>query len=120
MTGLVLAVFLGTMVGLIVPAANETEVTPTAGALSNVLVGQVGVTPPAGQRLIHGLESIPGAAIYPLYEVQVLRAPRGKVPSPKVYYSNLVAVSCASMRAIGALGQCAPGARVTIRFLPIK
>ncbi len=27
----------------------------------------------------------------------------------KAYYSNTVAVSCASMRAIGALGQCAPG-----------
>jgi uncharacterized membrane protein len=26
-----------------------------------------------------------------------------------VYYSNVVAVSCADMRAIGALGQCAPG-----------
>ena len=36
-TGLVLAVFLGTMVGLIVPAVNATEVTPTAGALSNIL-----------------------------------------------------------------------------------
>jgi hypothetical protein len=36
---------------------------------------------------------------------------RGQVSNPKVYYSNLVAVSCASMRAIGALGQCAPGVR---------
>ena len=138
-TGLVLAVFLGTMVGLIVPAANETEVTPTAGALSNVLVGQVGVAPVAGQKLIHGLESISGTAVYPLYELPApvgqpagskgqagpngrpSRGPgrnapagsqgssRGNVTNPKLYYSNLVAVSCASMRAIGGLGHCAPG-----------
>jgi hypothetical protein len=132
-TGLTLAVFLGTMVGLIVPAANETEVTPTAGALSNVLVGQVGVAPDAGQQLIHGLESIPGTAVYPLYELQapggtstssgnsqngkpgstpsggVRVGPRGNVPNPKFYYGSMVAVSCASMRAIGALGECARG-----------
>jgi ABC-type antimicrobial peptide transport system permease subunit len=138
-SGLTLAVFLGTMVGLIVPAVNTTEATPTAGALSNVLVGQVGTSAAAGEQLIKGLGAIPGAAVYPLYELQVpggtaraagppqpngrpgsapgKNAPpvpvgsRGQVSNPKVYYSNLVAVSCASMRAIGALGQCAPGVR---------
>ena len=68
-TGLVLAVFLGTMVGLIVPAVNATEVTPTAGALSNILVGQVGVPTAAGQKLIRGISAIPGAVVYPLYEL---------------------------------------------------
>ncbi len=29
--------------------------------------------------------------------------------SPKAYYSGTVVVSCASIRAIGALGECAPG-----------
>jgi len=99
-TGLVLAVFLGTMVGLIVPAVNETEATPTAGALSNVLVGQVGLPAAAGQRLINGISAIPGAAVYPLYDLQ---------PPPNLTYS--VAVSCADMHAIGALGRCAPGTR---------
>ncbi len=42
-SGLVLAVFLGTMVGALVPAVNATESTPTAGALSNILIGQVGL-----------------------------------------------------------------------------
>ncbi|HEY1819053.1 MAG TPA: FtsX-like permease family protein [Trebonia sp.] len=129
-TGLVLAVFLGTMVGLMVPAANETEVTPSAGSLSNVLVGQVGVAPAAGQQLIHGLESVPGAAVYPLYELlrlpggtpaaggggsvpvgkgQPASGPSGNVGNPKVFYGSLIAVSCASMHALGGLGQCAPG-----------
>jgi len=139
-TGLVLAVFLGTMVGLIVPAVNETEVTPTAGALSNVLVGQVGLSAAAGQKLITGISAIHGTAVYPLYKLPSPAGagsgpggtpkaggngppgggPGGGTPSsppgnggnvtnPKVYYSSLVAVSCASLRGIGALGQCAPG-----------
>ena len=130
-TGLVLAVFLGTMAGVIVPAVNEIQVTPSAGALSNVLVGQVALPAAAGQKLISGISAIPGAAVYPLYELPAPggqpagpssvgkgqrgapAGPRGKgggnVTNPKAYYSGLVAVSCASMRAIGALGQCAPG-----------
>jgi hypothetical protein len=136
-TGLVLAVFLGTMVGLIVPAVNATEATPTAGALSNVLVGQVGLPAAAGQKLISGISAIPGAAVYPLYEAPPPAAASGsgghaRKPGPnhqrgaptgsaspgpqgssaaKVYYSNVVAVSCADMRAIGALGHCAPGVK---------
>jgi hypothetical protein len=101
-TGLTLAVFLGTMVGLIVPALNETEVTPTAGALSNILVGQVGLPVAAGQKLINGINHIPGAVVYPLYDLQ----PPGEGLGP-----TLVAVSCTDMHAIGGLGQCAPGLR---------
>jgi hypothetical protein len=135
-TGLVLAVFLGTMVGLIVPAANATEVAPTAGALSNVLVGQVGLTATAGQQLISGINAIPGAAVYPLYRLpspggasgsggagqsgsadepggapsgKASPGPGGKVVNPKEYEGTLVAVSCASMRSLGGLGRCAPG-----------
>ncbi|HEY7279576.1 MAG TPA: FtsX-like permease family protein [Trebonia sp.] len=98
-TGLTLAVFLGTMVGLIVPAVNATEQTPTAGALSDILIGQVGLPTAAGQRLISGISAIPGADVYPLYDLSSGGEPR------------MVAVSCADMRAIGGLGQCAPGRR---------
>jgi hypothetical protein len=101
-TGLTLAVFLGTMVGLIVPALNTTEQTPTAGALSNIMVSQVGLTTAAGQHLIGRIGAIPGAAAYPLYDLQ----PPGEGLGP-----TLVAVSCADMRAIAGLGQCAPGVR---------
>jgi len=98
-TGLTLAVFLGTMVGLIVPAVNATEQTPTAGALSDILIGQVGLPTAVGQRLISGIGAIPGADVYPLYDLSSGGEPR------------MVAVSCADMRAIGGLGQCAPGTR---------
>jgi hypothetical protein len=102
-TGLTLAVFLGTMVGLIVPALNATEQTPTAGALSNILVGQVVGTPAAaGQQLISGISAIPGATVYPLYDLQ----PPGEGLGP-----TLIAVSCADMRAIAGLGRCAPRLR---------
>ena len=130
-SGLVLAVFLGTMAGALVPAVNATESTPTAGALSNILIGQVGLSAAAGQKLIGGIDAIPGATVYPLYEspqpnddnrggaAPARSSPggggdKGKPPqsgatNPKFYYSNAIVVSCASMRAIGVLGECAPG-----------
>ena len=151
-TGLVLAVFLGTMIGTLVPAIDAIQQTPGAGALSNVLVGQVGQAPAAGQQLISGISAIPGAVVYPLYELPgpsgqesvisppggpgggpgaagggaaasgggkgssggsgagQVQAPGGQgTPSSKAYFSNNVAISCADLRAIGALGQCAAG-----------
>ena len=140
-TGLVLAVFLGTMVGTLTPAVNAMQATPTSGALSDILVGQVNVSPAAGQRLMHGLEAIPGTRVYPLYRAEqpAQGAPGGsaapggsdaaagqKAGQPAArpqqqhvtaqsglkgaqYLSGQVAVSCASMRAIAALGECAPG-----------
>jgi hypothetical protein len=66
-TGLVLAVFLGTMVGAIVPAVNATEASPANAALSNVLVDLVGLDSHAGAKLLSGLHGIAGATAYPLY-----------------------------------------------------
>jgi hypothetical protein len=121
-SGLTLAVFLGTMVGLIVPALNATEATPTAGQLANVLVGQVGLPPAAGQQLIKGLSAIPGASVYPLYQAPATSGPGpvhakgagpqgsgGGTPPKEEFGGSAVAVSCASLRGIAGLGQCAPG-----------
>src|SRR5580693_9001466 len=66
-TGLVLAVFLGTMVGALVPAVNATEASPTNASLSNVLLDQVGMSGPAATRLLSGLAAIGGASVYPFY-----------------------------------------------------
>jgi hypothetical protein len=134
-TGLVLAVFLGTMVGILTPALNGLESTPTAGVLSNVLIGQVGLSPTAGQKLIGGLEAIPGAAVYPLYRAPAAISKNGPGPGagpdaggpgPGKGNGNGgptarvqpgsgsgpqgdTVVSCAVMREIGGLGECAPG-----------
>ena len=112
-TGLVLAVFLGTMIGTLVPAIDAIQQTPGTGALSNVLVGQLGLSASAGQQLISGISAIPGAVVYPLYEAAAPAGPGSPgspgSPSAKQYFSSDVAISCADLRAIGALGECAAG-----------
>jgi len=110
-TGLVLAVFLGTMAGTFIPAVNATEATPTARALSNVLVDQMGpsttltgmklrswqrgLAPQAGATLLQGLNAIGGVTTYPMYSLDA--PPGGDI------------VTCPAMRALAVLGQCAPG-----------
>jgi hypothetical protein len=77
-TGLVLAVFLGTMVGTLVPAVNATEASPTNTSLSNVLLDQVGMSGPTGVQLLGGLSAISGATVYPFYlERSPAEAPSG-------------------------------------------
>ena len=104
-TGLVLAVFLGTMVGAIVPAVNSTEASPANAALSNVLLDQVGLSPQAGAKLLSGLNGIAGATTYPLYSLQT----GGGVQIGPGGGPGDTAVSCAVMRGLAVLGQCAPG-----------
>jgi hypothetical protein len=137
-TGLVLAVFLGTAVGALVPAVNAAEAAPTAGPLKNVLLdtfaspsafnqhchqggvittcsyssGSAGGTPPAllglppasGQALISGLSQVAGATAYPLYTLP-------QVAKPGFSGSEIAVVSCATLRAIPALGSCPAGAQ---------
>src|SRR5260370_38947428 len=56
------------MVGTLVPAVNATEASPTAGALSNVLLDSgLGFSPHAGAKLLSGLNAIKGADVYPIY-----------------------------------------------------
>jgi hypothetical protein len=124
-TGLVLAVFLGTMVGTLIPAVNATEATPTAGALSNVLLDSVGLSPQAGAKLLGGLGAIPGATVYPLYSLTqatnggsgagggTVSVKPGNTPGNGNvaigYGPPATIVSCSVMRDLAVLGQCAPG-----------
>ena len=133
-SGLVLAVFLGTMVGTLIPAVNSTEQTPSAGALSNVLLESLGpgLSPHAGATLLTGLNAIKGAEVFPLYETQIPtpvsggpggsggKGPRsGNGPgggdrtvtkgNGGALIGGETVASCAAMRALAALGTCAPG-----------
>ncbi|WP_300614101.1 FtsX-like permease family protein [Trebonia sp.] len=118
-TGLVLAVFLGTIVGTLVPAINATEASPANASLSNVLLDQVqsyagpsgAVTLSARQsrKLVSGLNAIPGATTYPLYSLLVPGPPGPGGSGGPGGPGNDTAVSCAVMRALAVLGQCAPG-----------
>jgi hypothetical protein len=130
-TGLVLAVFLGTMVGTLVPAVNATEASPTNASLSNVLLDQVGMSGPAATRLLSGLGAIGGTSVYPFYTVPPSGAGNsgsgGKGGSAggsgpiggsgggtpigpgKAVTGGTTVVSCAVMRGLAVFGQCAAG-----------
>ena len=123
-TGLVLAVFLGTMVGTLVPAVNATEATPTAGALSNVLLDSgLGLSPHAGAKLLSGLNAIKGADVYPIYASLAPGAasgpgagpgggPGGKGKGPGgggAFQAGPSVMTCSALRGLAVLGQCAPG-----------
>ncbi|HEV2258380.1 MAG TPA: FtsX-like permease family protein [Streptosporangiaceae bacterium] len=106
MRGLVLAVFLGTIVGALVPTLDTLVATPNAGSLSNVLVDAAGVSPQAGAALVSGLQDIPGTAVYPFYSLsQAGTAKAGGTNQPPY---NAV-VSCAVIKELAVLGRCAPG-----------
>ena len=149
-TGLVLAVFLGTIVGTLVPAVNATEATPTNNSLSNVLLDQVGLSGPTAAKLLSGLDAIGGASVYPFYAAdppaQANNGPSGvssgtagkggnsgtagsggsgsvhiaqgsgNLAPPKALMGGLTVVSCAVMRDLAVLGQCAPGVAAVQTF----
>jgi FtsX-like permease family len=140
--GLVLAVFLGTIVAALAPAVNGIIATPNAKTLSNVLLdafaspggggggGEVcdgpgcpapapapgaaaqaaqlalaeGLPPAVGARLVSELRAFPGTTVFPIYSMP-------QVANPNYQGNNIAIVSCATMRQLGVLGQCAPGVR---------
>ncbi len=138
-SGLVLAVFLGTMVAALLPAANATTATKSAVALRNVLLdgftispvcgnsvnctggagpGFVpgnasparqrmaleGLPPLAGTKLVAGLRAFHGATIVPVYSTP-------QDARPGYLGASTAIVSCAGMRELAALGECAPGVK---------
>ncbi|HEX5303174.1 MAG TPA: FtsX-like permease family protein [Streptosporangiaceae bacterium] len=109
--GLVLAVFLGTIVGVLVPVLESLAATPNSGALSDVLLDTfsgmnggtgAGLAPRAAAALAEGLRAIPGITVYPLYSL-----PQTANPDYQGQYIGVV--SCPVMRQLAVLGQCAPG-----------
>jgi hypothetical protein len=169
-SGLVLAVFLGTVLGGMLPAVESLTATPGARALANVLldgftsspvcgddvncsgnnapapsfspgreqhIALAGLPPRDASALLAGLRSFRGATVVPIYSL-VRKAPPGRQGPPgqqggpgksgpggsgqpghspgKVLLKgggpgfNVIAVmSCAGLRELKALGQCAPG-----------
>jgi hypothetical protein len=123
-TGLVLAVFLGTIVGTLVPAVNATDATPTEGALTNVLLASgLNLSPGAGAKLLSGLNAIKGADVYPIYASLATapaagfrigggRGPGGKGKGPGgggAFQRGPSVMTCSALRGLAVLGQCAPG-----------
>jgi hypothetical protein len=130
-SGLVLAVFLGTIVAGLVPAVNATTATPSANALTNVLLdafggggpGSPGMAPRAGATLVSQLRTFQGATVIPVYALPQPPRPQRRrerrppamppgtlVPSgPQQGQPYDSIISCAGLRQLAAVGQCAPG-----------
>jgi len=134
-TGLVLAVFLGTIVAGLLPAVNATTATPSANGLNNVLLdafgggagpfGPAGLAPHASTTLLGELKDFKGATTYPVYALPQSRQLKVKPPGGVRHrghpgggggggpqgptYDSII--SCASLKGLAVLGQCAPGAQ---------
>jgi hypothetical protein len=126
-SGLVLAVFLGTIVAGLVPAVNATTATPSANALTNVLLdafggggpGTPGIAPRAGATLVSQLRTFQGATVIPVYALPLPPRPQGQPPDkshgdvvrsgPQQGQPYDSIISCAGLRQLAAVGQCAPG-----------
>jgi hypothetical protein len=135
-TGLVLAVFLGTIVAGLLPAVNATTATPSANGLDNVLLdtfggggpfgfGPAGLPPHTSATLLRELQGFKGATTYPVYTLPQSRPTGRKVKPPGggrqgghvgggggggqqgPTYDSII--SCASLKGLAVLGQCAPG-----------
>ena len=112
--GLVLAVFLGTIAGALIPAVESLSATPSSAALSSVLLDTFsqpgptgfgpGLTPQAGATLTGELRGLGGTTVDPLYFL-----PQAANPSYQGQYISVV--SCAALRDLAVLGRCAPGLR---------
>jgi len=133
--GLMLAVFLGTIVAGLLPAVNATTATPSANGLNNVLLdtfgggagpfGPAGLSPHTSATLLRELQGFKGATTYPVYALpqSPRRRPKVKPPGGGRHGGHIVGggaqqgptydsiVSCASLRGLAVLGQCAPGAQ---------
>jgi len=131
-TGLVLAVFIGTMAGVLLPTAEAGVGSHAATALGNVLrddqlpggnqyctvkipsgpgtncppgetAGSAGTPPQAAARFLSQLRAIPGTTVYPIYHTpQAFGVDAGDV------------VSCAVIRDLAVVGQCPVGARAVL------
>jgi hypothetical protein len=112
--GLVLAVFLGTIAGTLIPVAESLSATPSSAALSHVLLDTFslpgpkgfgpGLAPQDGATLVSELHDLAGTRVYPLYLL-----PQAANPDYQGQY--VAVVSCTALRDLAVLGRCAPGIR---------
>jgi hypothetical protein len=139
-SGLVLAVFIGTAIAGIVPAVNASQRKPGGGTLSSVLrasftqvsfcegnctgptptnlTSALGLPSRSGADLVDRLRSYPGVTVLPVY-ARTARPGRPAGPTSNegppggqgVPPLPQHVVDCASLPPFPALGRCAPGVR---------
>ncbi|MET9066217.1 FtsX-like permease family protein [Streptosporangium sandarakinum] len=131
-SGIVLAVFIGTAVAGIVPAVVSGQAAAGGGTLNEVLRASFGyadaapgrpLPPGAADELLAGLRSRPGVTVLPIYRrIGQPAPPDGPPPCdpgpgcrPDFMLGHVVA--CDALAGFPALGRCVPGARaVTADF----
>ena len=133
-SGLVLAVFVGSLLAAIVPVFNsaESSLGGNASSLTNVLRAPYDAGPglglPAAQAatLVHELKAYPGVSVVPIYTNPSFIPPSDFPPPPPTsatgsrtrtearspsggngQYDSII--SCASLGLMPALGKCGPG-----------
>jgi hypothetical protein len=115
-SGLVLAVFIGTFLAAVVPAALAAQRPPAGSALDDMLrlqvAGAKGRTTPDSPdsngeaelaKLVADLRSVGATGVLPIRETPPTGAGREDGPPP-------VVLACADLDRFAALGRCAPGA----------
>jgi hypothetical protein len=135
-SGLVIAVFVGSVVAVLVPALNYAQNPSGQTSLSNVLrvpyatnPPSEGIAPRAATALVNKMESYPGATVIPIYtnpafitfmnqqQAAAQSAGGGKgadiriAPNPTVNPPDDNIVSCASIAKLSILGSCPAGAK---------
>ena len=131
-SGLVLAVFVGTVISVLVPALNQAQNPSGQTSLSNVLrvpynVGPtaVGLSPQVGTKLIAKLKSYTGTTVVPIYTNPAFitfqqaamasmgpqKGQSGPALNPNVQPPDDSVASCVSIAALSELGRCPIGAQ---------
>jgi hypothetical protein len=127
-SGLVLAVFVGTAVAVLVPAVKAAQSPGVDAELNNVLrvtynqdPATQGLSPQAGAALIATLQAFPGVTALPIYANPVAANPgKGLLPSSAPPDGTGVlrdagggsqdnVILCSSLQQLPVLGHCNPG-----------
>ncbi len=120
-SGLVLAIFVGSVIAGIVPIVIKADYSTTSNELTNVLpVGLFGPQNPGlasreGQQLIHQLQSYSGVKVFPIYLQPVAlpsappEGPEGPPVPPPAGLKPPIVMSCATLKELRVLGECASG-----------
>lgn len=111
-SGLVLAVFVSSGIGVLAPAVYAAQSPASSASLTNVLrVPYDSLPAPVAHQLISSLEANPGVAVVPVYAAPGAAIPKDLGPGDGqiVGAPPGTILDCARLRALPVLGQCGPG-----------
>jgi hypothetical protein len=108
-SGLVLAVFLGTAIAVLAPAVNAAQSPQSDASVGQLLRMQYfpQLSAAQGNSLLGAVKAVPGATALPIYSNP--QFPKNGPPSgPAASYDSVM--ECSSFASLSTLGTCSPGA----------